>query len=151
VAQDPGQLAPDPSHAKPPAHAGFPAVPEATIVQVPSAVAPSDFAHASQGPAHAALQQKPSDAKPLAHWVPSFAACGCPVLSLQAPAASHVCVPVHVLGSSALVIGWHTPPTSAHWWHGPHGAQHRLVACVSQTPEPQLKLAVQACPAGDRT
>ena len=48
---------------------GMPLAPAGRYVQVPFALAPRPWAHTSQPPVQAALQQKPSLQKPERHWL----------------------------------------------------------------------------------
>ncbi len=99
-----------PSQAAPLGQAGLPAYPAGAVVQVPSAVAPSEWAHTSHVAAHAASQQKPSDAKPVRHWVGLVD--GWLVSSKQAPLALHELVaPLHALVQHVLPA--HTPETQS--------------------------------------
>jgi hypothetical protein len=113
-----------PSHAPLFGHTGFPADPAGAGVHVPSAVAPTDFAHTSQDALQAVLQHTKSEANPLAHVVGSVAAC--PFFSLHTPVASHVLLPAHESGSSAFVTATHAPVVVVHVRHTPlHApAQH---------------------------
>jgi hypothetical protein len=108
---------------------------------VPSAEAPSDAAHTSHGWSHAALQQKPSAAAPLAHVVAVVAAC--PFLSAQAPAPLQVFVAPHsARGSVAMVDGLHVPLTPPGAWSAAaHAAQVAHVAVPQHTPSTQLPVA----------
>ncbi len=61
-----GQVASVPSHTNG-AHVGVPDAPDARVVHVPVAVAPSAVVQASQAPVQAALQQTPSAQKVEVH------------------------------------------------------------------------------------
>jgi hypothetical protein len=98
-------------------------------VHVPGVV-PS---HASHGPSHARLQQSPSTHEPLAH--SAFAVHVRPFFFLQVPAASQVLVPVHELGSSALVTTTHAPVPAAQ------DMQVAAHAAAQQTPWSQMPVA----------
>jgi hypothetical protein len=112
---------------------------------VPSAVAPSDLAQTSQALVHAAPQQKPSWAKPLAQ-AEEFVA-GWPVLSRHAPEALHDFVPVQVSGSSALVTGVHAPVPLAHVSQTPPLPQAVAQQILSlQMPEAQSLSVVHVAP-----
>ena len=102
-----------PSQTWPLAHAGLLCPPTGVVVHVPLAGEPSAAEHTSQGLSHGLSQQKPSDAKPLAHEVPDVA--GWPVLRVHAPLELHVLAPEQPpLGSSPL-----------NRVHAPLGAQVR--------------------------
>jgi hypothetical protein len=78
--------------------------------------------HASQRPAHAVWQQTPSAQVPLAQ-VAAPPVQSSPLLSLQAPAASQVRVPVQV-SSSAFFTAVQVPglPVTLQAWQVPHAA-----------------------------
>jgi hypothetical protein len=134
-----------PSQTYPVPQAGLPAEPWRRIVQVPSAVAPPTFVHASHAPAHAASQQTPSETKPLAQ-VAGFVE-DCPFFNLQTPLALHVCVPVHVSGSSAFWTGTQEPVPLVQVWQTPlHAPEQQMPS--SQTPEAHSPPKVQTAPFG---
>jgi hypothetical protein len=64
-----GQAALDPLHRYGEQEGEEPPPPLATVVQVPLAEAPSAVEQASQPPAQALSQQKPSTQLPVAHWL----------------------------------------------------------------------------------
>jgi hypothetical protein len=96
---------------------GRPAEPAGRLVQVPFCIAPSDPAQTSQAPEQALLQQKPSEQKPLAHWVAPVQFC--PVASLQAPAPSQVFGKVQVSRSNVPVTVVHVPGVAEQLLHMP--------------------------------
>jgi hypothetical protein len=66
-------------------------------------------------------------------------------LTTHAPFASHVFVPLHVSGSSALVTSAHAPVPLVHVLHVPlHGPEQQTPS--SQTPETQSPPTTQAAP-----
>jgi hypothetical protein len=70
---------------------------------------------------------------PLAHWVPEVHAC--PDASLQAPAPSHACVPLHPVPVVPSAGYWHKPVVIRQAV-APHGAVTELHADAQQTPVP---------------
>jgi hypothetical protein len=60
---------------------------------------------------------------------------------LQAPAASHVCVPLHESASSALLTAVHVPPVPLQAWQEPHDAT------LQQTPSTHAPLVHSAAAA----
>jgi hypothetical protein len=113
------------------------------MVQVPLAVAPRDVVQTSQAPAHAVLQQTPSEAKPLAQRVGSVE--DWPFLSLQALLALQVMVPVQVSGSSALTIEVHAPVPPVHPRQGPEHEPKQQIPLL-QTLEAQSSASPQVSP-----
>ena len=95
-------------------------------------------------PPQAVRQQTPLAAQlPVEHWVPAVHVC--PGFDLHAPLASHVLVPMQLLGSSAPLIATQVPPAPVHAWQAPHEAEPQ------QKPSTQLPLvhsvpAVQVVP-----
>jgi hypothetical protein len=126
-------------------------VPVASQVLVPVQVSGSSafvtamhapvMSHVMQVPEHDAEQQRSSQ-KPLAQ--DAALPQDCPVFSLHAPAASHVVMPVHVSGSSALVTATH-PPLASHVLHVPLHATEQH--CSSQKPLAQSAALAHGRPA----
>jgi hypothetical protein len=124
VVSAPGRLQVDlvplqaPWQAPVPAQAGWPARgAPVTKPHVPGEPPLQD----SHDPLQAALQQTVSAQKPLRHCEP--VAQVCPVLSLHAPVASQLLVPLQLLsGSSALVRLTQLPFAPVQLWHVPHDA-----------------------------
>jgi hypothetical protein len=81
--QAPGQAGPAPEQVS---GVQSPACPAASTVHVPSAVAPSDCAHAAQPPGHGVSQQTPSTQFPEAHWPWAVQVVPLELLAAQVPA-----------------------------------------------------------------
>ena len=121
---------------------GFaPADPTETRVQVPGIAVQT-----SQPPEQAVLQQRPSEHSPLAQ-VAAPPEHDCPFLSLHAPVASQVLVPVHCGLSSAFLMAVQVP-SAPDWLQ----LKHAVMQLVSQQfPSTQLPVrhwaaAVHAVP-----
>lgn len=143
-----GQL-PDPLHRYAPQVDG---VPRGRAVQVPSATAPSEALHASHPPAHAVLQQTPSEQLPVAHWLPAEQAVPTACTPVQVPPTqlpdAHSAGRVHAFPEPSFTRHWawpqyavaaHSPslaqevpqPVDGDWHRdGPHSASGSVPACT---------------------
>jgi hypothetical protein len=114
-------------------------------VHVPSAIAPSDRAQTSQALGQGVSQQTPSETLPLAQLDPLLAPCPFLRRHWAVPAALHVCVPVHVSGSSALATVVHAPVPLRHVLQVPlQGPEQQMPS--SQTPEAHSPAMEQELP-----
>jgi hypothetical protein len=133
-----GQPGSTPSQATPTPQAGVPGEPAGCNEHVPAV-----RVHDWQAPVHALSQQTPSVTMSLAHSAVLLE--GCPFLSLHAPVASQVMVPVQLSMSSAFVMVSHTPVPVAQPMHVPLQAPEHQLPFV-QMPEAQSTTVLQAPP-----
>ena len=95
-------------------------------------------------PPQGVRQQTPFAAQlPVEHWAPPVHVW--PGLSLQAPLASQVLVPMQLLGSSAPLIATQVPPVPVQAWQAPHVAEPQQI-WSTQFPLVHSDPAVQLVP-----
>src|SRR5689334_8718803 len=100
------------------------------LVHVPAALL-----HDRQATVQASTQHAPSMQLPVTHAVPAVHAVGAVCLSLHAPVASQVLLPLQLSSSALSTLVVHVPAVFAHDRHAPEHAS------AQQTPSTQRPLA----------